>query len=235
MPIRCPIDVPRWHAASLPGGRRLNADASAVHSAHGRTAYVVADGVGDTEAAAAAARIAANAAARAAVTEGPVDAILAAADAIADIDGDCVLVVAVPDGLRCDIAWVGDCRAYHSNGRVLQQITVDHTVAEYYRARNAAVLPKMEHQVTTSVRTAGRDRIGVSSTGLANGRLLLCSDGVHKPMTATELRTVLDQPKPLERVAEYLVRAAFAHGGRDNATALLIERSVAEASVVEAA
>lgn len=225
---RYPIDMPSWHAASELGGRGVNADATAVHSADGRTAFVVADGVGDTEAAALAARIAAEAAARVAVTDGPVAGILAAVAAVTQVEdaGDCVLVVAVPDGRNCDVAWLGDCRAYHSNGRVLQQITVDHTVAEYLRSRAADVPPRMEHMVMTSVRTVTPERIGSSRAGLAGGRLLLCSDGVHRSLSATEIRTLLDQPLPPERMAALLVGTALANGGRDNATALVVETEI---------
>ncbi len=224
-----PIDTLPWHAATALGGRTVNADAIAAYTdpATGRSAFVVADGVGDSEAAAHAARLAADVAAVAAVTEGARGSILAAARALPD-EGDCVLVVAVPDALSCDVAWVGDCRAYHSNGRVLEQITVDHTVAEYYRSRGGRVLPRMEHLVTTSVRTVVPERIGTSRTGLTRGRLLLCSDGVHKPLPATRLRATIDRPESPERVAALLVAAAMAAGGRDNATALVVDHPVGD-------
>jgi serine/threonine protein phosphatase PrpC len=144
-------------------------------------------------------------------------------------------VVAVPDGLSCDVAWVGDCRAYHSNGRVLEQVTVDHTLAEHYRSRGAAVTPRMEHLVTTSVRTVAPERIGTSRTGLARGRLLLCSDGVHKPLAATELRATIDLPESPERITALLVAAALAAGGRDNATALVVDHVADDATTWSAA
>jgi protein phosphatase len=95
------ITVP-WHAASRRGPRQINADASAVHHDPdtGRSAFVVADGIGDTWAAAAAAQLAAGIAARAAVSVGPELAILAAQRILlaeGPDDGDAVLVVAVPD------------------------------------------------------------------------------------------------------------------------------------------
>lgn len=235
MPVRCPIDEPRWHAVSERGPRTVNADATAVHTANGRTAFVVADGVGDDESAIRAADTAARAAARTAAVDGPVAGILAAQRAIADQDGDCVLVIAVPDGMRCDIAWVGDCRAYHSNGRVLQQITVDHTVAEHYRARNAEVEPRMEHVVTTSVQTVTADRIGTSSTGMAAGRLVLCSDGVHRSLSATDIRAAMDKPYGAQRVAERLVKTALRNGATDNVTALVVDHVAGDVETTEAA
>jgi PPM family protein phosphatase len=235
MPAQCqyPMDVTFWHAASLRGPRRVNADATATHHdpVTGRSAFVVADGVGDSERAASAAQLAARTAALVAVTEGPEQAVLAAQRALLDAapgedDGDCVLVVAVPGEFSCDVAWVGDCRAYHSNGRILEQITVDYTVAEYFRSRGQEVTPRMEHLVTTSIRTVRPDRIGTSRTGLANGRLLLCSDGVHKSLSTQDLRAV---------IAELLVDAAVSNGGRDNATALVIDHTTGHATPAVAA
>jgi protein phosphatase len=228
-----PIGGAPWHATSLRGPRGVNADATAAHRdpLSGRWAYVVADGVGDSERAAAAAQLAARAASVVAPTEGPLRAVLAAQQALLGAapgtdEGDCVLVVAVPGAFSCDVAWVGDCRAYYSNGRVLEQITVDHTVAEYFRARGQRVTPRMEHLVTTSVRTVAPDRIGTSHTGLASGRLVLCSDGVHKRLSAPDLRMIIDQPLDPHETADLLVGTALIGGGRDNATALVIDHVV---------
>jgi protein phosphatase len=237
-----PTDSTPWHATSLRGPRRINADATAScrDPVTGRSAYVVADGVGDSPRAAMAAELAARTAAAVAVTDGPVAAILAAQRALLAAapgrdDGDCVLVVAVPGEFSCDVAWVGDCRAYHSNGRILEQITVDHTVAEYYRSRGMDVTPRMEHLVTTSIRTVEPDRIGSSHTGLARGRLLLCSDGVHKSLSVRDIRTAIDQPLSPAETADLLVGTALADGGRDNATAMVIDHVVAAAQPMAAA
>jgi serine/threonine protein phosphatase PrpC len=243
MPIdSTPWQTTGWHATSLRGPRRVNADATASYRdpATGRTAYVVADGVGDSERAATAARLAARTAAATAVTDGPRQAVLAAQRALLTVapgrdDGDCVLVVAVPGEFSCDVAWVGDCRAYHSNGRILEQITVDHTVAEYYRARGMDVAPRMEHLVTTSIRTVEPDRIGTSRTGLAGGRLLLCSDGIHKSLSIRDIRTAIDQPLRPAQITDLLVGTALTDGGRDNATAMVIDHVASAAQPLAAA
>ena len=227
MPILCepPIGTLPWHAESRRGPRQINADATAVHHdpVTGRSAYVVADGVGDSEAAGEAARLAARIAAETAVVAGPEAAVFAAQQALRDSEGDCVLAVVVPDGYTCAVAWVGDCRVYYSNGRVLQQVTVDHTVAEHYRARGQAVQPRMEHLVTTSVKTVKPEWIGTTTTSVAAGRLLLCSDGVHRTLSAHDIQDVLDQPVCPDAAAELLVERALEHGGRDNSTALVLD------------
>lgn len=230
MPARCgqPIDTTPWHAVSRRGPRRINADATATwcDPVTGRSAFVVADGVGDSEAAASAARLAARVAAVTAVREGPVAAVLAAQEALRESTGDCVLAVVVPGEYACDVSWVGDCRVYYSNGRVLQQVTVDHTVAEYFRARDREVTPRMEHLVTTSVQTARPEWIGTTRTSVSVGRLLLCSDGVHRSLSAHDIRAVLDRPVGPDVTARLLVDTALEHGGRDNSTALVVDHGL---------
>ncbi|MEQ0560793.1 serine/threonine protein phosphatase [Amycolatopsis sp. NEAU-NG30] len=213
---------PRWHTASAQGPRSHNADAVGAYAAAGGPGIVfaLADGVGDDPTAARAARVAAAAAARTAVHKGPVEAVLAAQRAVRELGGgDAVLVVAMPaaqGGYR--IAWVGDARAYAWDGGTLTKLTTDHTLAEYFRARHQPVTPRMEHVVTTSVRTAGADEIGTTET--ASTGLLLTSDGVHKPLAAAGMRAVLARPGT---GAAELVEAALARGGSDNATALYVE------------
>ncbi|WP_103348729.1 PP2C family serine/threonine-protein phosphatase [Amycolatopsis sp. CA-128772] len=213
---------PRWHTASAQGPRSLNADAVGAYAAAGGPgiAFALADGVGDEPAAAQAARIAAAAAARTDVHKGPIEAVLAAQRAVREqTTGDAVLVVAMPAGHGgYRIAWVGDARAYAWDGTALGLLTTDHILAEYFRARHQPVTPRMEHVVTTSVRTAEAHEIGTAET--TGTGLLLTSDGVHKPLTGTGIRAVLARPGA---GAAELVEAALARGGSDNATALYVE------------
>lgn len=231
----------RWGSATERGPRRFNADAVAAHRdpATGWLTVAVADGIGDDPRAAHAAALCAHAAVTATAGDS-VAAIVAAqqsllAAAPGDHDGDSVLAVATPhrdssgpaggsqwDG-GWDIAWVGDCRVYYWNGRVLARITADHTVAEYYRARHLPVTPRMEHLVTTSVRTVRPSFIGHAHTPPGAGRLLLCSDGVHKTLDVGFIRAVLDQPTAPDSLTTTLVSAAHQLGGRDNATALVVD------------
>ncbi|WP_327141746.1 PP2C family protein-serine/threonine phosphatase [Nocardia sp. NBC_01327] len=221
-------------AVSRLGLRNINADAVATVTDRqtGRAAFVVADGVGDHLAAARAARIVARVAARVAVTQGARAGILAAqAELLRELPeaaADSVLVVAVlpadgqPDG-PCDIAWVGDCRAYRWNGRVLHLLTTDHTVAEYFRARGHVPMPGMGHLVTTSARTVRPEDIGHAATGTSTGRLLLCSDGVGKRLEMADIKSLLAEDGSASHAATALVQTALDGGGRDNTTALVVD------------
>jgi serine/threonine protein phosphatase PrpC len=217
---------PRWHTASAQGPRGVNADAVGAFS----EVFALADGVGDHEGAAHAARVAAAVAVRSPVEAGPVAAVLAAQRAVRELpgSGDCVLVVAMPmaDGAGYRIAWVGDTRAYSTGGGTLRQLTNDHTLAQYFRDHGQPTAPHMEHMVTTSVRTANAHEVGTAETH-ADG-LLLTSDGVHKTLTAATMLDILAQP---EHAATALVETAIALGGSDNATALLVEPAASRADV----
>lgn len=213
--------IPTWHTASAQGPRSVNADAVGAYGDPGQTVFALADGVGDDHTAARAARIACAAAVRTPPGEGPIAALLAAQRAVrADpAAGDCVLVVALPFAGGYRIGWVGDVRAYAWTGSTLRPLTKDHTLAEYFRDRGEEVVPRMEHIVTTSVRTAEATAFGRAEVrGLAG--LLLTSDGVHKNLS---LAAMAELVRRAGNSAQSLVDSALAVGGTDNATALLAE------------
>jgi serine/threonine protein phosphatase PrpC len=220
-------------SVSKRGLRSINADATATFtdSMVRRTAFVVADGVGDHLLAARAARTVATVAARVGARSGAVAGILAAQQELlrefAQPGADSVLVVAVlatnDPGGSCDIAWVGDCRAYRWNGRVLHQITTDHTVAEHFRARGLHPAPRLDHLVTTSARTTRPVDIGHATTGSSRGRLLLSTDGVHKRLEMVDIKATLVGVATAGIAAEALVDSALRSGGSDNATAVVVD------------
>ncbi|PXX71096.1 serine/threonine protein phosphatase PrpC [Nocardia tenerifensis] len=223
-----------WESLSRRGSRSLNADAAAAVAdpVTGRTAYVVADGVGDHLAAARAARTVADVAARVGARSGAHAGILAAQEELLrqfpQSEADSVLVVAVlpstgrPDA-PADIAWVGDCRAYRWNGRVLHQITTDHTVAEYWRAHGWGPPPRLDHVVITSARTVRPADIGLATTGSSAGRLLLSTDGVHKRLDMPAIKAIVADESSVARAADTLVDSALRTGGTDNTTALVAD------------
>lgn len=224
----------RCASVSRRGARSINADAVAVETdtMTGATAFVVADGVGDHLLAAKAARTAASVAARVGARHGARAGILASQrelrQTVPEPSADSVLVVAVlPATGRperpCEVAWVGDCRAYRWNGRVLHQITTDHTVEEFFRARGLVPAARTSHLVTTSVRTVRPDEIGFAVTGSSTGRLLLSSDGVHKRLGIATIKALLAEGDTIETVASALVDSALRAGSTDNTTALVAD------------
>lgn len=222
---------PPWHTASERGPRERNADAVSAYAAAGAPGitFALADGVGDDPAAGLAARTAATAAARTPVADGPVAAIRNGQRALQKLGGtgDAVMVVAMPFEGGYRIAWVGDSRAYGWDGHKIRKLTEDHTMAEYFRRRRQPYTPRMEHVVTTSVRTTRPDEIG--TTEVVGGGLLLTSDGVHKVLPPSTIDAILADPSG---GAAALVAAAIELGGRDNATALFVEPPAADPAVI---
>ncbi|GAA3043381.1 PP2C family protein-serine/threonine phosphatase [Actinokineospora globicatena] len=205
-----------WHLAGTQGNRHFNADAAASGTIGDTVVLALADGIGDTPAAALAARVATAAAVEVGLS--PREGLLAAQRAVRSLtDGDCVLVIAhaTPTGYR--IAWVGDARAYTWNGTAVRQLTTDHTIAQYFATRGVAVAPRLNNIVTTSVRTAPPATIGEVDSYLPTA-LLLTTDGVHKGLTSDRIASLLSHsPAP----ATTLVTAAR---GDDNATAIVVGR-----------
>lgn len=202
---------PSWRTAGHRGARTVNADAVAMSNG----VIALADGIGDTSAAAWAALTAAQAAAAVPAMAGPVAALAAAHRAV--VDGDCVLVVAQPYAGGYHLGWVGDARAYAWDGADLWQLTRDHTVAQHFRDRGDPVSPRMEHQVTTSIATAKPTQYGLTATGRTS--LLLTTDGVHKTLPHQTITSIL---RTSSNPAESLVRAALAAGTTDNTTAVFL-------------
>jgi protein phosphatase len=211
-----------WRTAGYQGPRTIDADAVAAHTDEsGGVVVALADGVGDSAEAARAARLAASAAVAVPAASGPVAALLAAREAVlADpAAGDSVLVVAQPYGQGYRLAWVGDVRAYAWDGRVLLPLTTDHTLAQYFRDRGTVPAPAMEHQVLTSVRTAGTAEYGLASLAIP-ARLVLTSDGVHKTLSHEAMTTIV---RHATDPAAALVAAAREAGTRDNTTAAVVD------------
>lgn len=215
-----------WHTAGFQGPRTINADAVASRvDVSGGLVVALADGVGDRPSAARAARLAAAAAAAVPAAAGPAAALLAAHEAVeADSEaGDCVLIVAQPFGSGYRLAWVGDVRAYAWTGRDLFPLTTDHTLAQYLRDRGTTPTPAMEHQVLTSVRTAGAWEFGLASLAVP-ARLLLTTDGVHKTLTHKAMTDIMRTATTTDP-ATALVTAARNAGTRDNTTAVVVDNT----------
>jgi protein phosphatase len=90
------------------------------------------------------------------------------------------------------------------------------------RAAGVAAAPRLEHVLTTSVRTArGATEIGLTAVP-GPAALVLASDGVHRRLDPARL-TGLVAHVPAPALPRTLVDTARAAGTTDNATALVVE------------
>ena len=115
------------------------------------------------------------------------------------------------DGI--ELAHVGDSRAYLVREGELRQIT----------EAEAAVHPE-RHVITRALGSpAGIDPDFVLLPLGSAERLLLCSDGISGMIDDDRIEEVLTSVADPRDAADALVRAALEAGGRDNATAVVID------------
>ena len=123
---------------------------------------------------------------------------------------------------------LGDSRAYRYAGGVLEQVSVDHSLVQEMVATGTITPAQAEvhperHVVTRALggRNATADHYLVPVA--AAPRLLLCSDGVTGMIDDARIAEVLGRVANPQAAAEELVAAAVAAGGRDNATAVVVD------------
>ncbi|HET7397509.1 MAG TPA: protein phosphatase 2C domain-containing protein [Intrasporangium sp.] len=123
---------------------------------------------------------------------------------------------------------LGDSRVYQWSDGTLAQVSVDHSEVQelvdlgLLTPEEAAVHPA--RNIVT--RSLGREPMGEVDVWLlqpaSGARFLLCSDGLSNELSADELAAVLRECPDPGRAAAELVARAVAAGGRDNATAVVV-------------
>jgi serine/threonine protein phosphatase Stp1 len=125
--------------------------------------------------------------------------------------------------------WAGDSRGYLLRGGQLQQITHDHSLVQELVDSGALSPEDAERHPHANVitRAVGADDddmeldkvIGQAQPG---DRFLLCSDGLSKTLSETEIRNLLAAPDGMPPT-ELLIGAALARSVNDNVTAIVVE------------
>ena len=124
---------------------------------------------------------------------------------------------------------IGDSRVYQLSGGVLEQVTIDHSVVQ--ELVDAGRITREEADVhphgNVITRAVGFHeppvpdyRILPITPGL---RVLVCSDGLTKELTAYGIRHFLMSNPRAEDAVSALVTAALDNGGRDNVTAIVLD------------
>jgi serine/threonine protein phosphatase PrpC len=105
---------------------------------------------------------------------------------------------------------IGDSRLYRLSQGQLTQMTIDHHLG-----------PRM---LSRAIGLEGGSRADYCDEPAAPGdRFLLTSDGVHGFLPAARIAAILQLREAPDETAQSLVAAALAAGGRDNATALIVD------------
>jgi protein phosphatase len=126
------------------------------------------------------------------------------------------------------IAQVGDSRAYLLRDGCLVQLTRDQTLAQMLVERGQlapeeiATFP-LGHVILQAVGTSEHVEVDLGRARLCRGDvLLICSDGLHGPLSADTLRDVLAGAQSAAAACEDLITLANAAGGPDNITAIVV-------------
>ncbi len=127
------------------------------------------------------------------------------------------------------LANVGDSRIYRFNQGVLEQVSVDHSVVQelmeagLLTEQDAAVHPE-RHIITRAL--SGQEAVEADYFVLplsAAERLILCSDGVSGMIDDAAIGAIMRETDDPRDAADQVVAAAVAAGGRDNATAVVVD------------
>lgn len=163
-------------------------------------------------------------------------AVQAAHDRIrrrAAADPDCAgmgttVIACLLNGNKLSIAHVGDSRLYRWRRHTLSQLTKDHSLLEelvargHYTREDANRLVR-KNIVTRALGVEEEISVDLFDDHLEVGDLLLlCSDGLTDMLDDTAIAAILDSPgSELKAIAQALIEAALAAGGRDNVSVAL--------------
>lgn len=139
------------------------------------------------------------------------------------------LLVEQEDGPRWLLANVGDSRIYRYTDAGLDQVSVDHSLVQElvdagHLTADAAASHPERHVITRALggNVSSEADYFLLPLGSAE-RLLLCSDGVSGMIGDDEIARILGQCPDPRDAADKVVAAAVAAGGRDNATAVVVD------------
>jgi protein phosphatase len=138
-------------------------------------------------------------------------------------------VLAVQKDDQVYVAGLGDSRAYLIRGDRVEQLTMDHTIADALE-RNGTLTPEQARNSpwrNILYKFLGCVEMTDSAevrpfTPEAGDRLLLASDGLTNHVTHDDLRQSLARHPTPGEWAEYLVGLALERGSKDNVTCVVV-------------
>jgi protein phosphatase/serine/threonine-protein phosphatase Stp1 len=147
-------------------------------------------------------------------------------DQQATIASTVVALIAAGGDFVC--LWAGDSRAYVLHAGALVQLTEDHSLVQAMVAVGAiteaeAVRHPQANVITRAV-GAGQGELELDKrmgTLHAGDRFLLCSDGLSKTLSASDMATLLGRPEGA--ASNTLLEAALAQKASDNVTVVTVE------------
>jgi PPM family protein phosphatase len=141
--------------------------------------------------------------------------------------GATVVAARISEGLL-SLAHVGDSRAYRLRGNVFEQLTRDHSfVAEQVRrgilTEEEAGRSNLQNVLTRALGVEAEVEVDIAEKLVIKGdTLLLCSDGLTRELSDSQIAGVLESSEHAEQASELLVDLANQAGGGDNITAVVL-------------
>jgi serine/threonine protein phosphatase Stp1 len=127
------------------------------------------------------------------------------------------------------IFWAGDSRVYRLRGKKIEEITQDHDMIQDLVESGVCSLEEAKkhpqaERVTRAVGGGDDFFLDMEIFELQkNDMFILCSDGLYKEITETEIVEISRACKSLEEIPDALVEAALGRRGRDNVTVVAVE------------
>lgn len=148
--------------------------------------------------------------------------------------GTTVVALLVSEHGPSFVAHVGDSRLYRLRDGSLEALTVDHSLAGQLlhngeiTADEARSHPRRS-VLTRAVGVGKRVQVEVAPLDVGGAdTFLLCSDGIYEMLPDDEIRAVLANAPDAHTAVAWLVDTANQAGGKDNATALVVQVFSAE-------
>ena len=127
------------------------------------------------------------------------------------------VVALLARGAHCAILWAGDSRVYRSREGRLEQLTHDHSlVSEPGLTTRSNVVTRAIGADAAVVLDVYRDRVR------AGDRFLLCSDGLTKVLSDTQIQEWMAH-EDIRAAVDGLIDVTLTAGAPDNVTALVVE------------
>jgi type VI secretion system protein ImpM len=138
--------------------------------------------------------------------------------ALADRSASTVVVLLVR-GMSCAILWAGDSRVYRWRAGRLERLTRDHSVSDLEGLDGR----ELSNAVTRAVGVQPALALDLlRETVSAGDRFLLCSDGLTRTVSETEIAVWMEN-RDIGAAVQGLISATLTAGAPDNVTVLIVE------------
>jgi protein phosphatase len=144
--------------------------------------------------------------------------------------GTTIVMAVWRKGLEMYVAGIGDSRAYLIRGDTIEQLTVDHSLAQaLVENKTISAAEAREHRFRNVLwKYLGSKEVGegpdVKLVPLQPGdRLVLCSDGMSGTVPDPQILSFVQEHPNVQECADGLGQLALDNGSRDNVSCIVIE------------